>query len=99
MGTSPSNLIIFFKLRYSGLKSCPHSDIQCASSMATKEIFSFFKKEIYSSLVSDSGATYSSLVNPDDMSFLTWAISVLFNEEFKTCAIPYSDDKLRIAST
>ena len=31
-------LIICLSFLYSGLKSCPHSDIQCASSIAKKEI-------------------------------------------------------------
>ena len=33
-GALPILLIIGLILRYSGLKSCPHSDIQCASSTA-----------------------------------------------------------------
>ena len=39
--TGISLLILFkivFKFLYSGLKSCPHSEIQCASSTAKKEI-------------------------------------------------------------
>src|SRR5690606_40480003 len=47
---SPKRLIIVLKLRYSGLKSCPHSEIQWASSMATKEIVCDFKKSTYSFL-------------------------------------------------
>ena len=34
IGARPILSIISRKLRYSGLKSCPHSDMQCASSMA-----------------------------------------------------------------
>ena len=58
-----------------------------------------FKNSIYSSLVKDSGATYNSLVMPEVLSFFTLAISVLFKEEFNTCAIPCSELKLRMAST
>ena len=67
--------------------------------MATKDNLTPFKNSIYSSLVKDSGATYNSLVTPEVMSFFTVAISVLFKEEFKTWAIPYSELKLLIAST
>ena len=73
--------------------------MQCASSIATKDMVTFLRKFTYSSLVSDSGATYSNFVNPDVMSFLTWVISVLVREEFKTWATPFSEDRLLMAST
>ena len=56
---------------YSGLKSCPHSEIQCASSIAKNETFTDFKNSIFSSFVSDSGATYNNLVKPFVMSSFT----------------------------
>ena len=34
IGARPMRLVIFCILRYSGRKSCPHSEIQCASSIA-----------------------------------------------------------------
>jgi len=37
IGISPKSFIIFRKFLYSGLKSCPHSEIQWASSIATNE--------------------------------------------------------------
>jgi hypothetical protein len=43
--------------RYSGRKSCPHSEIQCASSTATKDISVLWKNSMFSSLVRVSGAT------------------------------------------
>ena len=54
---SPMALMMGRRRRYSGRKSWPHSDMQCASSMATKEIFRVRKNSTVSSLVSDSGAT------------------------------------------
>ena len=54
---SPIRFIMVFKFLYSGLKSCPHSLIQCASSTAIKDILTVLKKSTYSSLVKDSGAT------------------------------------------
>ena len=36
-------IIISLSLRYSGLKSCPHSEIQCASSTAKKDILRSLK--------------------------------------------------------
>ena len=90
---------ITLKFRYSGLKSCPHSDIQCASSIARKDRFTVFKNSMVSSLTKDSGATYKSFVTPLTMSNLTCCIAVLVRDEFSTCAIPYSEEIPRIAST
>ena len=67
----PNCLIMWRRFRYSGLKSCPHSEIQCASSMATKETGTLLRNSTYSSFVNDSGATYKSLVIPETISFLT----------------------------
>ena len=67
--------------------------------MATNEIFCVFKKATYSSFIKDSGATYKSFVIPFEISFLTWAISVLFKDEFKTCATPLCSEIPLIAST
>ena len=41
---SPMRCIMDFRLRYSGLKSCPHSEMQCASSMARKLMGTVRKK-------------------------------------------------------
>jgi hypothetical protein len=50
MGTSGlMRSIISFSLRYSGLKSCPHSEIQCASSTAKNEMVSERKYSMFSS--------------------------------------------------
>ena len=67
---------------YSGLKSCPHSLIQCASSTAKKEIFIDFKNSIFDDFEKDSGARYKSFVFFSVRSFLTWLISSDVNEEF-----------------
>jgi hypothetical protein len=75
---------IEFKFLYSGLKSCPHSEIQWASSTAKKEMSDSLRKSIYSCLANDSGATYKSFVIPFEISVFTFWISVLFSEEFKT---------------
>ena len=50
--------IILLIFLYSGLKSCPHSLMQCASSMAKNEIFTDFKKSIFPDFDRDSGAKY-----------------------------------------
>ena len=96
---SPIRPIICFKFLYSGLKSWPHSLIQCASSIAIKDTFTERKNSTFSSLVSDSGATYKSFVMPFTISSFTRFTSVLFNEEFKTWAIPSSFEIPRMAST
>src|SRR5690606_14985181 len=98
-GASPILLMMFFKFRYSGRKSCPHSEIQCASSMAKNEMGTVLKKSVYSSFVRDSGATYSIFVVPFLMSSITFLVWVLFNEEFKTCATSLSDEIPLTAST
>ena len=54
---------------------------------------------MYSGFVNDSGATYNNLVTPEVTSDFTWFISVFVRGEFKTCAMPCSELKLRIAST
>ena len=56
---------------YSGLKSCPHSEIQCASSIAKNDIGTFFKKSKVSFLDKVSGATNNNLVIPRLTSSLT----------------------------
>ena len=99
IGTSSIDFIIGFSLLYSGLKSCPHYEIQWASSIAKKEIVIVFKKSIFSFLVSYSGATYNSLVVPSETSLLTFLISPLFKEEFKKWAIPSLSLTCLIAST
>src|SRR5690554_7364350 len=76
--------MILRKLRYSGLKSCPHSEIQCASSIAMKDKGTVFRNSTYSSLVSDSGATYNNFVTPLLISSFTLLISVFVNEEFRS---------------
>ena len=75
--------IISFKRRYSGLKSCPHSEIQCASSTAKKDTFKSLKKSRFSCFVKVSGATYNNLVLPLKRSSLTTLTCPLFKEEFK----------------
>ena len=84
---------------YSGLKSWPHSLIQCASSTAKKEIFIDFKKSILVTFEKDSGARNKSFVFLLKTSFFTWLISLELNDEFNTCAILFSSEKPLIAST
>ena len=48
---------ISLKRRYSGRKSCPHSEIQWASSIAKKDMFTDIRKSMFSFFVNDSGAT------------------------------------------
>ena len=43
--------------------------------------------------------TYKSFVIPFEISSLTWATSVLFNDEFNTCATPLFSEIPLIAST
>ena len=78
--------IISRSRRYSGLKSCPHSEIQCASSTAKNERGRSRKKSRFSCLVRVSGATYKSLVFPLSRSSFTTFICPLFNEELRKCA-------------
>ena len=52
-----SSVIMFLILRYSGRKSWPHSDIQCASSTAMKDILMALKNSMVSSFPNVSGAT------------------------------------------
>ena len=80
-------VIISRNLRYSGLKSWPHSLMQCASSTATKHILIPLKKSRFSCLVSVSGATYNSFVLPALKSSFTIFICPLFKDEFRKCAI------------
>ena len=56
-GALPISFIIGLMRRYSGLKSCPHSEMQCASSTAKNDILTCLRNATFSSLVSDSGAT------------------------------------------
>ena len=79
--------IICLILRYSGLKSCPHSEIQCASSTATKDTPVWLKNSIFSSLVRVSGATYRSLVLPAMISSLTFLIWDLLRLLLRKCAM------------
>ena len=67
--------------------------------MAKKDIFTDLKNSTFSSLVSDSGATYNNFVIPLTISSLTCFISVLFNDEFNTCATPFSFEIPLMAST
>ena len=90
---------IDFKFLYSGLKSCPHSEIQCASSTAKNEIFTLLKNWIYSSFASDSGATYKSLVIPLETSLFTFSTWELFSDEFNTWATLSFEDIPLITST
>ena len=56
-GAAAILLIICLNFLYSGRKSCPHSEMQWASSIAKNEILFLLKKAMFSSLISDSGAT------------------------------------------
>ena len=47
--------------KYAGLKSCPHCEIQCASSMAIKFIGRFFMRSKIQSLCNLSGDKYKNL--------------------------------------
>ena len=58
------NSIISLIFLYSGLKSCPHSEIQWASSMAKNEIFINFKKRL--SIFGINIAEFSRLVSLKD---------------------------------
>ena len=90
IGTLPISSIIGLIFLYSGLKSCPHSEIQWASSIATKDIVTDLRNSAFSSLVKDSGATYNSFVFPFLTSSRTCLNCVLFKEEFIKCAIESS---------
>ena len=72
--------------RYSGLKSWPHSEIQCASSMAKNEMGSCCRNSMVSSLLSVSGATYRSFVPPSSRSSFTSLVCAFESEEFKKWA-------------
>ena len=54
---------------------------------------------MFSSFVSDSGATYSSLVLPDSTSFLTSSMAERDSEELMKWAMPSSSLNERMAST
>ena len=71
IGTLEISSKICLNLRYSGLKSCPHSEIQCASSIAKKEMLTDVRNSMFSFLVKDSGATYNIFVLPSLTSSLT----------------------------
>ena len=57
IGTSAMSLMMGLILLYSGRKSWPHSEMQCASSTATKLMPTDRKKAMFSGLVKLSGAT------------------------------------------
>ena len=57
------------------------------------------KNFTFSSFVKVSGATYNNFVLPLSTSLFTLAISLLFKEEFKKCAMPDSLLNPRMAST
>jgi len=54
---------------------------------------------MFSSFVSDSGATYRSLVFPDTMSSFTCSMATLLNIELMKWAMPSCSLMLRMAST
>ena len=59
----------------------------------------FLRNSIFSSLVSDSGATYRSFAFPERTSFLTLAISAFVRDELRKWATSSSVLKFLIAST
>ena len=85
--------------RYSGRKSCPHSEMQCASSTATKLMRTERRNAMFSALVRLSGATYNSLVQPSATSRFTCSASDLLSDEFRKWATRRSSWWPRIAST
>ena len=82
--------IISLIFLYSGLKSCPHSDMQCASSIAKNDIEIFFKNSIVSFFDKVSGAINSNFVLFSLISVFTLWISSLLRVEFKTWATELS---------
>ena len=62
-GTSGNCWRSIFNCVYSGRKSCPHCEIQCASSMANNEMRISFSRKLTSPM-SLSGEIYSSLTLP-----------------------------------
>ena len=63
MGTSGKNLRSDLSWVYSGRKSCPHCEMQCASSMANSEILMSRSRKLISPS-SRSGEMYSSFTFP-----------------------------------
>src|SRR5690606_15568183 len=96
---SPTSLMTCRILRYSGRKSCPHSEIQCASSTATKDTVILRRNATLSSLAKDCGTTYISLVVPFFTSCFTRRISFLVNEEFRKFALLSRQSKALCWST
>ena len=90
IGTCDMRSKISLRRRYSGRKSCPHSEIQCASSIAKNEIGTCVRNSIFSSFVKDSGATNNSFVLPAWIFSLTAVISRFVSEEFKKWTIDSS---------
>ena len=63
IGTLGNSSCRFPNCVYSGLKSCPHCEIQCASSMAKSDTFSIVCIHL-NSVISRSGEIYSSFISP-----------------------------------
>ena len=100
IGALPISSTIGRIFLYSGLKSCPQSEMQCASSTAKKDMRICLRMAMFSSFVRLSGATYSSLVTPEVRSSVTSAIWAFVNEELRKCAMPsFPATKPRMAST
>ena len=72
--------------RYSGRKSCPHSEMQCASSIAKNEMGNCLRNSTVSSFDNVSGATYNNLVPPFSKSSFTSRVCTFDNEELRKCA-------------
>jgi len=73
IGAFPISFMMGRILLYSGLKSCPHSEIQWLHQLHKKKFKSFKEINIFC-FVSDSGATYNNLVTCATRSDLTFSI-------------------------
>ena len=69
-----------FNCRYSGRKSCPHSEMQCASSMAKKETGTRLSQSEVPLRAMRSGETYSNRYAPSHARFRIWLRSSLDRE-------------------
>jgi hypothetical protein len=72
--------------RYSGRKSWPHSEMQCASSTAKKASFVRFKRSRKLAMTRRSGATYSSFTSPRATAACRRRLSAGSSEEFTNVA-------------
>ncbi len=81
------------KPRYSGRKSWPHCDTQCASSMANRAIRAWSSKSRQRSVKRRSGATYSRSSSPARKACSTSRAVRQSCEEFRKAALTPSSSK------